>query len=59
MRPVKDDIGKSEDGLIELYIDNPSVNDVVMNIDVRISVPSGISIYGQGFGDAGSAGVLH
>lgn len=30
-----------------------------MNADMRISVPSGISIYGQGFGDAGSAGVLH
>lgn len=59
LRPVKDDISKSEDGLIELYIDNPSVNDVVMNTDVRISVPSGIGIYGQGFGDAGSAGVLH
>lgn len=59
LRPVKDDISKSEDGLIELYMDNPSVNDVVMYADVRISVPSGIGIYGQGFGDTGSAGVLH
>ncbi len=59
LRPVKDDISKYEDGLIELYIDNPSVNDVVMNIDVRINVPSGISVYGQGFGSAGAAGVIH
>jgi len=59
LRPVKDDISKSEDGLIELYMDNPSLNDVTMRADVRISVPSGISVYGQGFGDAGSAGVMH
>lgn len=59
LRPVKDDISKYEDGLIELYIDNPSVNDVIMNADVRISVPSGISVYGQGFGDAGFAGIVH
>lgn len=59
LRPVKDEISKSEDGLIELYMDNPSLNDIVMYADVRISVPSGINVYGQGFGDAGSAGVLH
>ena len=56
IRPVNDEINKSTDGLIELYMDNPSLNDVTLNVDARISVPSGIHVYGQGFGEAGAAG---
>ena len=60
LRPVNDVITKNEDGLIELYIDNPSLNDVTMNVDARISVPSaGVKIYGQGFGQAGAAGAVY
>ena len=59
LRPVKDDIIISEDGLIELYIDNPVINEEIMHADVKISVPSGISMNGQGFGNAESAGILH
>ena len=42
LRPVNDVITKDEDGLVELYVDNPSLNDVTLNVDARISVPSGI-----------------
>lgn len=56
--PLNDMINKSADGIIELYFDNPSLNDVPLAVDLHISVPSGIHIYGQGFGDAIAAGVL-
>ena len=59
LRPVNDVINKSSDGLIELYMDNPSLNSVTLNVDARISVPSGIHVYGQGFGEAGAAGTVY
>jgi hypothetical protein len=59
LRPVNDVVTENEDGLVELYIDNPSVNDVSLNVDARISVPSGIQVYGQGFGQAGAAGTVY
>lgn len=49
MRPLNDVISKDQDGLVELYMDNPSLNDVTLSVDVRISVPSGIRMYGEGF----------
>ncbi len=59
LRPVNDVIDKSQDGIIELYMDNPSLNDVTLNVDARISVPSGIHVYGEGFGQAGAAGTVY
>ena len=58
LRPVNDVINKSQDGLVELYMNNPSVNDVTLTADVQISVPSGIHIYGEGFGYGGAAGTV-
>ena len=58
LRPVNDVIDKSQDGLIELYMNNPSVNDVTLTADVQISVPSGIHVYGEGFGYGGAAGTV-
>ena len=37
LRPVNDVITKDEDGLVELYIDNPSLNDITLNVDARVS----------------------
>ncbi|MGB9929372.1 MAG: hypothetical protein ACPK85_13380, partial [Methanosarcina sp.] len=54
LRPVNDVITENQDGLVELYIDNPSLNDVTLNVDARISVPSGIHVYGQGFAQTGA-----
>ena len=59
IRPLNDDISKDQDGLIELYMDNPSLNDIPLSVDARISVPSGIHVYGQGFGEAGAAGMVY
>ena len=59
LRPVNDVITENEDGLVELYIDNPSLNDVTLNVDARVSVPSGIHVYGQGFAQTGAAGTVY
>lgn len=59
LRPLNDVINKSADGLIELYMDNPSLNDVTLTVDARISVPAGIHVYGQGFGEAAAAGTVY
>ena len=59
IRPLNDVISQDQDGLIELYMDNPSLNDVTLSVDARISVPSGIHVYGQSFGEAGAAGMVY
>lgn len=59
IRPLNDEITKNQDGMVELYMDNPSLNDVKLTVDARISVPSGIHVYGQGFGQAAAAGMVY
>lgn len=59
IRPLNDVISQDQDGLVELYMDNPSLNDVILSVDARISVPSGIHVYGQSFGEAGAAGMVY
>jgi PGF-CTERM protein len=59
LRPVTDVVTKGQDGLVELYMDNPTLNDVTLNVDARISVPSGVQVYGQGFGQADAAGTVY
>ena len=59
IRPLNDYINKSADGIIEIYLDNPSANDIDLTVDARMTVPSGIHIYGQGFAIAGAAGVVY
>lgn len=59
IRPLNDVISQYQDGLVELYMDNPSLNDVTLSVDARISVPSGIHVYGQSFGEAGAAGMVY
>ena len=58
LRPVSDVINKSQDGLVELYINNPSANNVTLTVDVQISAPSGIHVYGDGFGYGGASGTV-
>ncbi len=59
IRPLNDLIKKDQDGMVEIYLDNPSLNDVTLTVDAHISVPSGIHVYGQGFGQAAAAGVVY
>jgi len=58
LRPVTDVIEANQDGVVELFMNNPSLNDVTLNVDARVSVPSGIHVYGQSFGQAAGAGVV-
>ncbi|MCZ7385271.1 MAG: hypothetical protein O8C63_11060 [Candidatus Methanoperedens sp.] len=58
LRPVTNVIDTNQDGIVELFMNNPSLNDVTLNVDVRISVPSGIHVYGQSLGEAAGAGVV-
>ncbi len=59
LRPVTDEIDSTNDGLVELFFSNPSLNDVTLQVDVYVSVPSGIHVYGEGFGLAGAAGTVY
>ena len=59
LRPVVDVIEKGQDGLVELYIDNPSLNDVVLHMEAHVSVPSGLHIYSEQYAWATAAGVAY
>lgn len=59
LRPLNDEINKSADGLVELFMSNPTLNDVTLHVDAYVSAPSGIYVYGQGFGQAGAAGTVY
>lgn len=58
LRPVIDVIETNQDGIVELFMNNPSLNDVTLNVDARVSVPSGMHVYGESFGQAAGAGVV-
>ena len=49
LRPVQDRITSDQDGIIEVFIVNPSVNEVTISVDIVIAVPSGVHVYGEGF----------
>ena len=59
LRPVVDVIEKGQDGIVELYMDNPSLNDVVLHLDAHIIVPAGIHIYSEQYAWATAAGVAY
>ena len=59
LRPVVDVIEKGQDGIVELYMDNPSLNDVVLHLDAHIIVPAGIHIYSEQYAWATAAGVSY
>ncbi len=59
IRPVNDVVTKNNPGLIEFYFSNPSINNVVLTVDVYVSVPSGVHISGEGFSAGGAAGTVH
>jgi hypothetical protein len=58
LRPVTEVIEANQDGIVELFMNNPSLNDVTLNVDARISVPSGIHVFGESFGQGSGAGVV-
>ncbi len=58
LRPVTDVIEANQDGIVELFMNNPSLNDVTLNVDAQVSVPGGIHVYGESFGQGAGAGVV-
>jgi len=58
LHPVNGVVDKSQDGLVELYMDTPFLDDVTFNVDARINIPSGIHMYGEGFVQAGVTGIV-
>lgn len=59
LRPLNDEVNKSADGLVELFMSNPTLNDVTLHVDAYVSAPSGIYVYGQGDGWSVAAGTLY
>ncbi|MDD5472580.1 MAG: DUF2341 domain-containing protein [Candidatus Methanoperedens sp.] len=58
LRPVNDVIEENQDGIVELFMNNPSLNDVTLNVDAQVSVPAGLHVSGENFGQAAGAGVV-
>lgn len=58
VRPLSSEINKSADGLVEVFLDNPTLNDVPLEVDMTVDVPSNIYIYAQDGGMAGGAGAV-
>jgi phosphotransferase system glucose/maltose/N-acetylglucosamine-specific IIC component len=59
LRPVVDVIEKGQDGIVELYVDNPALNDVVLHLEAHVMVPSGLHIYSEQYAWATAAGVAY
>jgi len=59
LRPVVDVIEKGQDGIVELYMDNPALNDVVLHLEAHVMVPTGIHIYSEQYAWATAAGVAY
>jgi hypothetical protein len=58
LRPLNSEINKSQDGIVELFLNNPSLNDCPLEVDMVISVPSDIYINAQDGGMSGGAGTV-
>jgi len=54
LRPVEDVITSDQDGIIEAFMVNPTVNDVPLSVDLVLTVPAGIHVYGEGFACSGT-----
>ncbi|MFA4957831.1 MAG: hypothetical protein WC556_12750 [Candidatus Methanoperedens sp.] len=52
LSPVIDVIGANQDGIVELIMKNPSLNDVALNVELSISMDLGIHVYGESLGKA-------
>ena len=56
LRPVNDVIDQNKDGIVEVLFRNPALNETVMVVDLTLSVPAGIHIYGEGYSQSSAAG---
>lgn len=59
LRPVIDVIRREQGGIVELFINNPSLNDEALNMELLVSVPSGLHIYSTKYAWSTVAGVAY
>jgi len=59
LRPLNSEIEKDKDGIVELFMNNPILNDVSLEVDISISIPSGIYVYGAGGMLSGGPGIVY
>lgn len=59
LQPINDEITSAQTGKVELFFNNPSLNDITLQADVYIDVPSGIYLYSESFGLAAAAGTVY
>ena len=57
-QPANTKITKDAGGAIELYIENPEVNDATLHVCVKIYVPPNLCLYGLFGGATGGTGVV-
>jgi len=57
-QPANTKITKDAHGSVELYIENPEVNDVVLHVSAKIHVPPNLYLYGSFGGATGATGVV-
>ena len=50
LTPIVNIIEKGQDGIVELYINNPSPNDVALYMEMNVTVPAGIHVYSESAG---------
>lgn len=58
LRPLNSEINKSADGLVEVFMNNPNLNDCTLEVDMAVDVPSDIYIYAEDGGLTGGAGTV-
>ena len=56
LRPVNDVIDQNKDGIVEVLFRNPALNETIMVVDLTVSVPAGIHIYGENYAQSSAAG---
>lgn len=58
LRPLNSEINKAADGIVEVFLNNPSLNDCTLEVDMAVDVPSDIYIYAEDGGMTGGAGTV-
>lgn len=58
LRPIEDTVDERQPGVIELFVNNPSLNDATVSVDVSVSVPSNIHVTGEGLASGSGGGTV-
>ncbi len=44
---LNSEINKTQNGTVELFLKNPSLNNVILEVDMNVSIPSDVQIYSE------------